>query len=228
MDYLYQQALDSRWTASGPVDQSVAQTFAGATALSQGLTPNLPTVSSDGACQGISMWWIIKRALGDNFWDWFGPSRKSSPSSSRTFPKSGEPVSKIKEVMQLQARLPGSRRTNHDAAVNYILAKTKGHLVRKRGMVLRTNQTFKSMAYEITAKRGYVFIGFYNHTWGGHAVAAHILRDGSMEFMDPNEGEWDFRSFKHFYSEIVNVGNTTYGGMKLDSVEIQTLERPGV
>lgn len=227
MDYLYEQAKDYRWQASGPAIDGIARTVVGAAAFSSGIVPHVATVSTNGACQGISMWWLIKNAMGEDFWDWFGASRTSAPWSRLTNAKAGDPVAKIKEVMKLQAATPFSRRQNHEAAVNYILAKTKAHLTQKRGLVLRTNQSFRSMAYEITAKRGYVFIGFSKQNWGGHAVAAHIRSDGSIAFLDPNAGEWEINSYADFYHLMEHeVGNGIYNGMRLDTVEIQTLERP--
>lgn len=227
MDYLYEQVKDYRWRASGPVEDGVANTVSGALRFAGGQVAHLPTVTSNGACQGISMWWLIKNALGQDFWDWFGASKSSAAWSRRTNATAGEPVAKIQEIMKLQAAMPFSRRQNHEAAVNYILSKTRPHLVKRRGLVLRTNQSFRSMAYEVTAKQGYVFIGFSKQNWGGHAVAAHIRNDGSIAFMDPNAGEWEINSYADFYHLMEHeVGNGLYGGMRLDTVEIQTLERP--
>lgn len=226
MHYFYEQAKDSRWTASGPAVSGIAQTMAGATAFSQGAVPSLPTVSTNGACQGISMWWIIKRALGDDFWTWFGASSTAAASSTRPYANAGEPAKEIKDVMHLQSSAKLSRKNNHEAAANYILSRTAPHLVKKRGLVLRRNIGFKMLGYEVTAAKGYAFIGFSKSGWGGHAVAAHVCGDGSVEFMDPNFGEWSCPDYKSFYGVLGWLGGQ-YGMAKLDTVEVQTLQRPG-
>lgn len=227
--YKYTQAKDNRWSASGPSDETKALTVSGALALAQSTNRDdfLPTVSSGGACQGISIWWIIKRALGEDYWAWLGPPKKAAPASPNDNGKAGEPVIEIKKIMKLQAALGLTRPQNHDAAINYILSKTSGHLTRRRGLVLRTNTTFNAMGYEIAVARGYTFIGFSKSGWGGHAIAAHICNDGSVEFMDPNLGEFLIPTYKEFFEFMESVINLQVYKMKVDTFEIQTLQRPG-
>src|SRR5436309_3059095 len=126
--YKYTQAKDNRWKASGPSDHSAVQTVSGALAFAKSKSKDdfLPTVSTNGACQGISMWWIIKRALGEDFWDWLGAPKVAAPSSPNMNGKAGEPILWIKEIMHLQKGLNLRRAQNHDAAINYILSKTAG------------------------------------------------------------------------------------------------------
>jgi len=229
MNFSYEQAKDNRWTASAPPG-SVAQTTVGAMQFATGQVKPLPTVTSDGACHGISMWWLIKRSLGDNFWDWFGPPAAAAPGSQASNGKAGEPVECIKEVMHLQKAFlanPGKNRAaNHMAAVNYILKRATPHLVRRRNLVLRRNATFATLAAEITVAKGYVLAGYWRQNWGGHAVAAHILNDASVEFMDPNIGEIEFADFRSFYAWAKGACATHYNFSSLNEAEIQTLERP--
>jgi hypothetical protein len=228
--YPYVQAADPRWSSSGAA-VTVPNTAQGADQLAKGLVPMLPTLTSSGACQGISMWWLIKRSLGEDFWDWFGPPKCAASQSLIDNGKAGEPVRLIKEIMANQAglgRLPQmSRAANHSAAINYILSKTKGHLTNKRGLVLRDNATWKTLAYEIVVANGYCFIGFSRLGWGGHAIAAHICNDGSIEFFDPNHGEFEAPSVTTFVTWVDQILAPAYGFDKLTTFEMQTLSRPG-
>lgn len=229
MNYRYSQGADPRWTASGPT-QSV-NTSTEATQLSKGLIAVLPTATSRGACQGIANWWLIKRALGQDFWEWFGPPTCAAPASTRKHGAAGEPVLVIKEIMNAQNtlfKIPGMTRAgNQSGAVNYVLAKTQGHLVTKRGMVVRENQTWKSFAYEIAVAKGYVTIGFSRTGWGGHAIAAHVCNDGSVEFFDPNYGEFEFDSTPAFFAWMEQQLGRCYGFDRITTFELQTLARPG-
>ena len=230
MDYRYEQGRDLRWTASGPEDQRAANTAAGAHALQTGKAAALPTITANGACQGISAWWIIKRSLGDDFWNWFGASKAAAPTGGK-MAKAGEPASSVKDVMNKQAllgKIPSfSRKLNTEAVVNYILANTKPHLAQKRPLVVLQNQTFGTLAREISAVPGYVFIGFSHVGWGGHAIAAHVLQNGAIEFMDPNCGEFDVPDANTFHNWLANeVGVKLYKGMNLHTIEVQTLQRP--
>ena len=141
MRFSYNQGADPRWTASDTI-VSAANTVADANALSLGTSPIkwAPTLTSEGACQGISIWWLIKRAMNDDFWTWFGPPKCAAPSSTKAYGAAGAPVAAVKTVMQGQMRIAlqgGDRATNHRAAINYILSNTTGHLTNKRGLVLR-------------------------------------------------------------------------------------------
>ncbi|MBS0639502.1 MAG: YopT-type cysteine protease domain-containing protein [Acetobacteraceae bacterium] len=231
MRFSYNQGADPRWTASDTI-VSAANTVADANALSLGTSPIkwAPTLTSEGACQGISIWWLIKRAMNDDFWTWFGPPKCAAPSSTKAYGAAGAPVAAVKTVMQGQMRIAlqgGDRATNHRAAINYILSNTTGHLTNKRGLVLRQNATWKTMAYEIMVAKGYCFIGFSRKGWGGHAIAAHIMNDGAVEFMDPNLGEYDVADLSTFVNWMNDQIGPWYGFNNLDTFEMQTLSRPG-
>jgi hypothetical protein len=229
MEFRYIQSKDNRWSA-GQAMESI-NTVESANKLATGVIKNAPTVTSAGACQGISMWWLIKTALGEDFWDWFGPPAKAAPTSTRANGVAGEPVKFIKEIMMVQSALSGlqgfKRENNHSAAINYILAKTKGHLTNKRGMVVRNGETWRTFATEITVAKGYCFIGFSRAGWGGHAVAAHICNDGKVDFLDPNHGEFETDNASQFITWIADVLGPSYGFDTLTSFELQTLSRPG-
>jgi hypothetical protein len=229
MEFRYIQSKDNRWSA-GQAMESI-NTVESANKLATGVIKNAPTVTSAGACQGISMWWLIKTALGEDFWDWFGPPAKAAPTSTRANGVAGEPVKFIKEIMMVQSALSGlqgfKRENNHSAAINYILAKTKGHLTNKRGMVVRNGETWRTFATEIRGATGFGFMGFPGGGWGGHAVAAHICNDGKVDFLDPNHGEFETDNASQFITWIADVLGPSYGFDTLTSFELQTLSRPG-
>jgi hypothetical protein len=203
MDFPYKQAADGRWKA-GDTTGTIANSSQGAGMLAQGLkqgTIKLPTATSEGACRGISIWWLIKRSLGDDFWPWFGPPISAAPTSPNKNGAAGEPVRVIKEVMQQQAKSIGInssfmttdqlRTMNLRNAMNYILKHTEGHLITQRGLIEKTAIKWELVENEVKASPGYSYIGFNVDGWGGHAVAVHVAENGDIEFMDPNLGEMD-------------------------------------
>jgi Yersinia/Haemophilus virulence surface antigen len=232
--YQYSQGNDNRWTAScvttpAEVKALIANLEGGV--AKPPASAWLPTTCSNGACQGIAMWWIIKRALGDDFWYWLGPPQKAAPASPNVNGDAGEPVKVIKDIMNAQVLLKTDKQ-NQEAAVNYILSKTKPHLIASKPPVLKNKTTFKDMAEDIVSETGYAFVGFSKLNWdgrgkpGAHAMAAHICNDNSIEFMDPNLGEIRISTPTEFVSFMEDeIGKQVYPG-DADTFEMQTLRRP--
>jgi hypothetical protein len=232
MQFIYKQDLDGRFKAGEPArnpDGSLKPPNP------DGSTVMYGTATSNGACQGISAWWIIKRAQGDDFWTWFGPPKSAAPEAAGNG-KAGEPVQAVQEVMQEQDLLLGpkfitpvssQRQMNHDAATNYIVAKSNNHLVKWRTLWVMTNVSWTDLVTQATKTQGFAFIGFSIKGWGGHAVAAHIFPKGNhsdyIEFMDPNIGEvekQDLTALKEWYAD--GFAKNKYGAAP-DTVEIQML-----
>jgi hypothetical protein len=210
--------FDGRWKASQTIGSDV-----------------LGTVTSNGACLGISLWWLVKRSLGDDFWTWFGPPRSAAPSAPGDG-KAGEPVDFIKEVMNAQKLLVGGqpdgvfdakvsdvRKMNVDAAINYIAAKND-KLRKNEGVIdLGKPVSWGRLAEAATLNPGFALINFYRELWGGHAVAAHILHDGRIEWMDPNIGEVDMASRDALKRWAETDVGKVYNFAALDEAIIQPL-----
>jgi hypothetical protein len=194
----------------------------------------LGTVTSNGACLGISLWWLLKRSLGDDFWTWFGPPRSAAPTGEENG-KSGEPVDFIKEVMNAQELLVGGRpdglfaakvsdirKMNVDGAINYILAKANDSLRKEEDtMNLGAPVSWGNLAEVATLKPGFALINFYKELWGGHAVAAHIFLNGKIEWMDPNIGEVEMGNRADFKSWVEKDVGKVYKIAPLDQAIIQ-------
>jgi hypothetical protein len=214
MQFIYQMGLDGRWKASDEGDGGRV----------------LGTVTTNGACLGISLWWIIKRSRGDDFWTWFGPPRSAAPTGPEDG-KAGEPILVIKEqtaqkTLNLMPPTINSREMHLDAATNYMIAKSTNGLVRKqKPLVLAGPVDWTVLAGEATKTPGFAFIALYWAGWGSHAVAAHIAPNGYIEWMDPNIGEVEKENtgaLKEWFERV--VGPQTYGRPPLDNVRIQLLD----
>jgi hypothetical protein len=219
MFFQYQMGFDGRWKASQTIGSDV-----------------LGTVTSNGACMGISLWWIIKRSLGDDFWKWFGPPKSASRDTSAENGNAGEPMDFIKEVMNAQGHLLGPEpdgnfnatvsdiyKMNLDAATNYIAAKND-KLRKNEGVVdLGKPIPWGRLAEAATLKPGFALINFWKVRWGGHAVAAHILHDGRIEWMDPNIGEVDMASRDALKRWVETDVGKVYNFAALDEAIIQPL-----
>jgi hypothetical protein len=239
MQFIYKMGLDGRFKAGEPARNPDGSLMP---PNPDGSTVMYGTAMSNGACQGISMWWIIKRSLGDpekipeaDFWTWFGPPKSAAPTAAGNG-KAGEPVQAIREVMEEQdfllspkfiTSVSSQRQMNHDAATNYIVAKSNNRLVKKEILWAMTNVSWTDLVTQATKTQGFAFIGFSIKGWGGHAVAAHIFPKGAssayIEFMDPNIGEVEkitSTGLKEWYAD--GFAKKNYGAAP-ETVEIQML-----
>jgi hypothetical protein len=232
---MYKQELDGRLKAGEPVRNPDGSMKPPNPA---GSTEMFGTATSNGACLGISAWWIIKRSLGDDFWTWFGPPKSAAPTAAGNG-IAGEPIAAIQEMMRAQDLLlgrerdggfaPGSKlnQMNADAATNYIVAKSNNRLFKKEILWAMTNVSWTDLVTQATKTQGFAFIGFSVKGWGGHAVAAHIFPNRAsaayIEFMDPNIGEvekMNLTALKEWYAD--GFAKNKYGAAP-DTVEIQVL-----
>jgi hypothetical protein len=202
MDFRYEQIKDGRWKA-GDTTSTIANSARGASMLAKGLKDGsikTPTVTSEGACRGICTWWLIQRCLGNDFWDWFGPPQSASPQSKLKDGKAGTPVHVIKDIMRDQDRfismngfLPVNqlREMNHRQAGKYVLDWTSKQLSNGRGLVSANDANWAWLGNQVESAVGFCYISFNVSGWGGHALAAQVHADGNIEFLDPNQGEFD-------------------------------------
>jgi hypothetical protein len=182
-------------------------------------------ISSKGACQGLSIFWVIKTANGVNFCTWLGPP-KAAASWGSDPPKMGKEMDEVIRVMQQQDKifkLPnGSRALNMKWAKDRIAEAERGGgsttLKAQGELVLLQGATAKQIAGEVTKEDGYVFFGF-SGSFGGHAVAAWVGTP-VVHFFDPNYGEYSFQDVQSFHTWFDQNLMPCYTNGNLDTAEI--------
>jgi len=190
-------------------------------------------ITSAGACQGLSIFWVIKKANGVDFLTWLGPP-KSASSHGKDSPKMGKEMDDVVRVMQQQDKifaLPhGSRALNMKWARDRIAQAERGggstKLQVQGNLSLLQGATPQQIAANVTSLNGLVFFGFHGNigdggSAGGHAVAAYV-QTPTVDFFDPNLGEYHFRNRQSFHTWFeTTLMQQTYGVNILNSAEIQ-------
>jgi hypothetical protein len=169
----YKQSADPRWWA-GEVKPS---------AMRGALTKDdfEKTDTSEGVCFGLSIWWIIKRGKGEDFWTWMeGP---------------GPHVTEIKSLFNSQkGEYEFSR---FDAAGKKITSLTSMKQACK--VLMNQGTSFKYPAYYYISIRGKFGNGA---TGSGHAIAAHVNPTGKCRYFDPNVGEYETDTLEETLQEL--------------------------
>jgi hypothetical protein len=204
----YKQASDNRW--------------------------GIKKISSSGACQGLSIFWVIKKANNIDYITWLGPPPAAS-SQGHNPPNMGSEMDAVIRVMEQQDKIfklpQGNRSLNMKWAKERISQfDTSGggstSLHPQGNLVLLQGASPKQIASEVTSVDGFAFIGFsvtgtaQVKGWG-HAVAARV-QGQAVDFFDPNYGEYHFQDLGSFHTwfehSLIKPG---YGVSNLDTAEIQ-------
>jgi hypothetical protein len=193
---------------------------------------NIRKITSEGACQGLSIFWIIKKANGVDYLTWLGPPKSASLQGSDPA-KFGAELDAVVRVMEQQdkifAMLKGSRELNMNWARDRIAQIDHGGSTKLQAngkLVLFQKAAPSQISSEVITTDGYAFIGFFgqigaNGANGGHAVAAYV-RLSTVDFFDPNFGEYHFKDLSSFHTWFAyDLMRDCYGVSNLDTAEIQ-------
>ncbi len=149
-----------------------------------------PTDTSEGVCYGLSIWWIIKSAKKEGFWDWMVGA--------------GQKVSDIKDLFRAQTGDQDYKRFDVDQ--DYKRFDVADKKIRK--------ETTMTKQCEFLMEKGAKFIhaGFYcislrgkfgsSNDESGHSVAAYLDPDGKCRYFDPNFGEYETDTVEEMLPEL--------------------------
>ena len=168
----YKQSEDGRWYA-GEVKSDRLRSGA------MERQHFVATDTSDGVCFGLSIWWIIKSAKKQRFWDWMvGAGPQVADITGLIRGQLGD--AKINYLDEKQ----DARR--FELADKKIRAETK--MTRQCELVMNEGVQFKETAYYYLSLRG----KFGSDTESsGHAIAVYLNHDGICRYFDPNIGEYE-------------------------------------
>lgn len=192
-------------------------------------------VTNNGACQGLSIYWVINTANKIPYLEWLGPPQVASLKGGINPPKRGEEMDGVIRVMKQQAKvfkLPNPdgkinmRAINMKWATDRIAKCERGggstNLTADGDLVVLNNAPCLNVGKEVASKSGYVFFGFYLNGWGGHACAAYIHSDGDINFFDPNFGEYYIKGVSLFTTWFSKeLMEKMYNTNKCDQAEVQ-------
>lgn len=170
----YRQADDARWHA-GEVKPHLIGVGA------RGKADFEVTDTSNGVCFGLSIWWIIKSARNEDFWNWM-----SGP---------GQQVADIKAMFRAQRGEHDF--TRFDEADKKIRADTG--MARQCKVLMNQGNDFKHVGYYYISLRGRFGNGADD---SGHAIAAHIDPHGVCRYFDPNVGEFETDTLQETLQEL--------------------------
>ena len=190
-------------------------------------------ITSAGACFGLSIFWIIKKANGVDYLTWLGPP-KSASSQGRDPAKFGAELDAVVRVMQQQDKILTLLQGNHAKLCNWardrIATLDSGggstKLQAKGELVLFQKAAPSQISNEVITTDGYSLIVFSgpigaNGADGAHAVAAHVQLS-TVVFFDPNLGEYHFTDLSLFSTWFASdFMLKVYGVSNLDTAEIQ-------
>lgn len=186
-------------------------------------------ITSEGACQGLSIFWVINRANHVDYLTWLGPPKAASSKGKdpANFGKELEDVIRVMEQQDKLLRLnnPNFRSMNMHWARDRIAAVEGGggttQLKPNQDLALMQGATPMQIAAEVTRIDGLVFFGVLKIGWGGHALAAAVQQP-AIAFFDPNYGEYTFVDLQSFHTWFDQVlCNNYYGFNMFDKAEIQ-------
>ncbi|WP_421995708.1 YopT-type cysteine protease domain-containing protein [Roseococcus sp.] len=193
-------------------------------------------ISSNGACQGLSIFWVIKSANGDDFATWLGPPSNASTTHGQPGPKMGKEMDDIIRVMVQQQKIFDLPQKSRSLNMNWArdrIAKLDGlgdgsgstKLRATGNLTLLQGASAKQIASEVTSTDGFVFFGFsmtatdQQPGWG-HAVAAQVTTP-TVNFFDPNYGQYHFEDLSDFHVWFEHTLMPQYGTTNPDTAEIQ-------
>jgi Yersinia/Haemophilus virulence surface antigen len=166
------------------------------------------SLTVEGACQGISVWWIIRqsghkvgRAGSQDFWDWYENDPHAMQKVISVMQNQKDIMQKATSDFERTGRFAETSSGASAAAkklrifVSFILNNAGFNALRNgRGLIESNNAVAWSMlANDIVASSGFSLINFATPkqqlNFVGHAIAA-CLSNGRVDFMDPNIGEF--------------------------------------
>jgi hypothetical protein len=164
---LYQQTKDTRWKG----------------------------IASEGACFGLSVWWIIKNAQGADYWKWM---------------ETADGAELINLAVEQQVNCSELLDKNRFQAAQDII---KGY-AEKNLLIPRTEAVTEGPEFTETGtqkiKPGYYYISLEG-LWPGqnkrsaHGIAAHIPADGPCKYFDPNLGEGEVATAAAMSQELNKI-----------------------
>jgi Yersinia/Haemophilus virulence surface antigen len=147
----------------------------------------VPTDTSEGVCYGLSIWWIIKSAKKESFWDWMGVRGQQV--------SAGPHVSDIKNLFLAQkGDYEFSRFDNADKKIR---AETR--MTRQCEYLMEKGTKFDCAGYYYISLQG-KFAGSKDNS--GHAIAAYLVPDGKCRYFDPNFGEYETDTAEETLAEV--------------------------
>jgi hypothetical protein len=145
----------------------------------------LETDTSKGVCFALCVWWIIKRANGEDYWAW-----QSGP---------GQHVADIKDLFRQQKK-------QKDAYWRFDLAKktieSKTQLRQRSKYLMDKSADFKEPGYYYVSIRGK---SRNTDMTSGHAIAAYLNPQGKCRYFDPNYGEYEADTPKEFLQALTDI-----------------------
>lgn len=170
----YKQGEDGRWYAG-----EVKPALIGVGAYDKAGFE--PTITSNGVCFGLAIWWIIKNAMRQNFWGWMVGA--------------GPQVAEIKEVfMSQKGEHDFDRFDNADQKI-----RVETGLTRQNKTLMKEGTAFKHSGYHYISLRGK--FGATDEV-SGHALAAYFDVDGVCRYFDPNHGEFESDTMQEVLVEL--------------------------
>ncbi|WP_158595941.1 YopT-type cysteine protease domain-containing protein [Oleomonas cavernae] len=195
-DYVfeYSQGADIRWYAG---DVTAAQASRPAAPSDSRLTQEGDrwviwgrTSTSFGVCFGLSAWWIIKKAKGEDFLAWLKAGRRANPASQYDNPGSGRVVEDVR-AMQLCQRDKTTENKLHEAVARI---KQETGLTNRDSLAAKTGALKDKEGYSLiilngqftTAPAGNDLVGRGSFH---HAIAVEAVSPAEVYLFDPNRGE---------------------------------------
>jgi hypothetical protein len=195
---------------------------------------DIKKITSQGACFGLSIYWVIKGANGVDYLGWLGPPQAACSKGNKS-PKMGAEMDGVVRVMQQQDKLLKICSGNESMLMHWardrIAKSEKGggstSLVAQEALTLLQGATPKQIASEVDRLDGWSLICFWMKATGtakgwGHAVAARVA-GGAIDFFDPNLGEYHFTDkgdFEHWFEhKLIKPVYSVSGALDIGAVQ---------
>jgi hypothetical protein len=172
----YRQSQDARWFAGEVKPELVGK---GASKRDD----FLPNDTSSGVCFALSVWWIIKKANGEDFWTWL--------------PGPGPQVGEIKKLMRAQKAGNDWDFSRFELLRDTIVAKTE---LEKKSEVLMSEGPFEDDGYHY-----FSITGTKDGQHFGHGIALKVAFKGECLWFDPNVGENKVADLKSLNVELADL-----------------------
>jgi hypothetical protein len=192
----YRQGADIRWYASEVLDRQPSKPSAqppGTRVTNEGgeWVTWMATSTSFGVCFGLSAWWIIKKAKGEDFLGWLKPGGRACPSlGATTMPGAGKMVLDVREI-QLGQR--GKDQTIKMVDAMERVKRETGFVDRDSVMVkdgpLKEKEGFNLIILTGTSKGAPSGGDLVGQGGFNHAIAVQVVSKTKVYLFDPNRGE---------------------------------------
>jgi hypothetical protein len=221
----YNQGLDIRWYASEIVKVHDSKESA-AKAAKEGKSVTQEWVTEDktqtkffewqetdtsgGACYGLVISWIIKKAKGEDFLAWLKPGTRSCPEVATkknpgVNPGAGQMVADVKKI-QLLEKNKSSRKKLFTAVVHIMqmigIEPPPDDLVQVREAKMGDMVIEEKEGFTLIVIKGYKWNrkakvqGYASRDKFNHMIAAQVIAKRNVLLFDPNRGEIKFSGVK--------------------------------